>query len=122
MLRLFCFNYLYLVGKFTRITSFFLSSLIVMMHVVILLHTLTHENHEIVNETSALTFEKDLNVEAECSICDTYLDIVISEFQLESYCLPIADCFIQKTLQKEDNLISIILFFKQSRSPPFYNI
>ncbi|TCI94763.1 hypothetical protein [Tenacibaculum sp. M341] len=108
--------------NFKKIASFFLSVVILMTHFAILFHTIEHhEDHSdsrhSTNLSTVLEFD-DVELEEQCTICDIYLDVELTQAKI-SYVPIISPLFIEsRIIQQDDKFIPVILYFKQSRSPP----
>lgn len=119
-LFLYKFNaYIRYVSNFKRITSFLLSVSIFMTHLVVLFHTLDHQDNHNSAFSKTLEFKQDSNAD-DCAICDVYLDFDFSELQSLSYSFVVPQLISDQILQQSDQFKPVALYFKQSRSPPFF--
>lgn len=94
-----------------------------MTHLVVLFHTLDHKDSHSTKLSSTLEFDNSFNVD-DCSICDIYIDVDFSELQTMSYSFIAAQFKTEQYLNNDDQFKPIVLYLKQSRSPPcfIYNI
>ncbi len=90
-----------------------------MTHLVVLFHTLNHQEKHHTDSSETLEFEINSNVD-DCSVCDVYLDVNFTELQTISYSFVISQCISDQILQQNDQFKPVVLYFKQSRSPPYF--
>ncbi len=90
-----------------------------MTHLIVLFHTIDHQEEHHTNFSNSLEFEAHTDI-GDCSICDVYLDVDFSELQSTSYSFVITKCISDQILQQEDQFKPVVLYLKQSRSPPYF--
>ncbi|WP_075343875.1 hypothetical protein [Tenacibaculum agarivorans] len=104
-----------------KIVSFLLSLVIILIHVTLLIHTIEHHHH-VHHETKFSNFstlENKIEVSEKCKLFDIYLDIKLLSVSNSILSLFIADYdIVDQVAKKEDQLITVFLRYKKSRSPP----
>ncbi len=92
-----------------------------MTHLIVLFHTLKHQENDSVTYSDVLEFENSFEAE-DCSVCTIYLEVDLSEFQAKLYTFLVPKFISHQILQQEDQFKPVVLYFKQSRSPPYFTI
>ncbi|SNR14963.1 protein of unknown function [Tenacibaculum jejuense] len=100
-----------------------MSCVILLTHFIVFFHTIKHNYHsssdkEIDEVIVKIEFRKSNHTDEECLICDTYLDLDIKKSFSKLVSSFSIHFFSKEIFLLENSLDSIILYLKQSRSPP----
>ncbi len=90
-----------------------------MTHLMVLIHTLEHNDAPSTNLSAMLEFDDSADIE-DCSVCDVYLNADFTELQTASYSLIVPIFVSNQILQQDSQFKPVVLYLKQSRSPPFF--
>lgn len=100
-----------------------MSCVILLTHFVVFFHTVAHEIHDshhndIIITSADVEFKQNDSLNEDCKLCDVYLDLDLEKSFLQSTYSFISHLFSKDIFQLDNNLDSITLYLKQSRSPP----
>ncbi|MCH2033387.1 MAG: hypothetical protein MK202_07665 [Tenacibaculum sp.] len=102
-----------------KVYSVFVACFILMTHVFAFIHSFDHSNEHPDNNISKEITYKDSQSTDDCNICDIYLNSEIPVLEESNYSLPLRKVITSKIIPAENQLTSIVLFHKKSRSPPY---
>lgn len=88
-----------------------------MTHLLVLFHTLDHQEEHKTELSNILEFDDNSDNE-DCSVCDVYLNADFTELQTTSYFFVSPQFISDLILQQNNQFKPVVLYFKQSRSPP----
>ncbi|WP_299714483.1 hypothetical protein [uncultured Tenacibaculum sp.] len=113
--------------KLQSITGFFLSCVILLTHFVVLFHTLQHQDHHEIHQYSNDISHTDQllqnsEIDEDCSICEIYVDVDFKEDKILNSEFSHTEFFNNKVSQRKNSFTSLVLYSKQSRSPPLHTI
>ena len=104
--------------NFKRVISFILLGLVFATHFIALFHALDHQDTHLTEFSNSLTFKKNATLSEECTVCDRYVEMTTSGLiKVIPYFFITSSYSIVQTLP-QDNFNAVVLYAKQSRSPP----
>lgn len=91
-----------------------------MTHIIALDHSFEHNSNHKEQLTSSIEHEIVTDLNAECYLCDIYLDIEISKDPTFTYTLLTPKLIINDIFKKDNNFSTVIFNLKKSRAPPYF--
>jgi len=108
-------------GKIKKVISFIFLMIIFMNHLTSLLHAFEHKNNSQITSFKAVNFNQDFDFTKSCFYCDTYFNLEYTQHDFLAYSLTVPDSISACILDREKQLLSIVIHRKKSRSPPSLN-